>query len=49
MLAFDPDAPEPNQKGTVLEAVTKDQLNIGLTGQIRYRVCEQNLYAYVLE
>ena len=30
-----------------LEAVTKDQLNIGLTGQLRYRVCEQNLYAYL--
>jgi regulator of protease activity HflC (stomatin/prohibitin superfamily) len=27
--------------------VTKDQLNIGLTGQIRYRVCERNLYAYL--
>jgi regulator of protease activity HflC (stomatin/prohibitin superfamily) len=46
-VAFDPDVPEANQKGTVLEAVTKDQLNIGLTGQIRYRVCEQNLYAYL--
>jgi regulator of protease activity HflC (stomatin/prohibitin superfamily) len=46
-VAFDPDVPEANQKGTILEAVTKDQLNIGLTGQIRYRVCEQNLYAYL--
>jgi regulator of protease activity HflC (stomatin/prohibitin superfamily) len=46
-VAFDPDAPEANQKGTILEAVTKDQLNIGLTGQIRYRVSEQNLYAYL--
>jgi len=46
-VAFDPDAPEANLKGTVLEAVTKDQLNIGLTGQIRYRACEQNLYAYL--
>jgi regulator of protease activity HflC (stomatin/prohibitin superfamily) len=45
-VAFDPDVPEANQKGTILEAVTKDQLNIGLTGQIRYRVSEQNLYAY---
>jgi regulator of protease activity HflC (stomatin/prohibitin superfamily) len=45
-VAFDPDAPEANQKGTILEAVTKDQLNIGLTGQIRYRVSDQNLYAY---
>jgi regulator of protease activity HflC (stomatin/prohibitin superfamily) len=46
-VAFDPDVPEANQKGTILDAVTKDQLNIGLTGQIRYRVCEQNLYAYL--
>jgi regulator of protease activity HflC (stomatin/prohibitin superfamily) len=27
--------------------VTKDQLNTGLTGQIRYRVSERNLYAYL--
>jgi hypothetical protein len=27
--------------------VTKDQLNTGLTGQIRYRVAENNLYAYL--
>ena len=46
-VAFDPDTPEANQKGTILDAVTKDQLNIGLTGQIRYRVSEQNLYAYL--
>jgi regulator of protease activity HflC (stomatin/prohibitin superfamily) len=46
-LAFDPEDPSANQGGTVLEAVTKDQLNIGLTGQIRYRVCERNLYAYL--
>jgi regulator of protease activity HflC (stomatin/prohibitin superfamily) len=46
-VAFDPETPEANQKGSILEAVTKDQLNIGLTGQIRYRVSEQNLYAYL--
>jgi regulator of protease activity HflC (stomatin/prohibitin superfamily) len=46
-VAFDPDEPEANQKGTTLEAVSKDQLNIGLTGQIRYRVSEQNLYPYL--
>jgi regulator of protease activity HflC (stomatin/prohibitin superfamily) len=46
-VAFDPETPEANQKGSTLEAVTKDQLNIGLTGQIRYRVSEQNLYAYL--
>src|SRR6202048_632196 len=46
-IAMDPDAPEANRAGTILEGVTKDQLNIGLTGQIRYRVSEQNLYAYL--
>jgi regulator of protease activity HflC (stomatin/prohibitin superfamily) len=46
-IAFDPDTPEANSNGTVLEAVTKDQLNIGLTGQIRFKVSEQNLYAYL--
>jgi regulator of protease activity HflC (stomatin/prohibitin superfamily) len=45
-VAYDPDIPDANRQGTVLEAVTKDQLNIGITGQIRYRVSEQNLYAY---
>lgn len=46
-MAFDPDAPRANQGGTILEAVTKDQLNIGLDGQIRFRVAESNLYAYL--
>jgi regulator of protease activity HflC (stomatin/prohibitin superfamily) len=46
-VAFDPDAPAANANGTVLEAVPKDQLNIGLSGQIRYKVSEQNLYAYL--
>ncbi|MDT8306416.1 MAG: SPFH domain-containing protein [Anaerolineae bacterium] len=45
-MAMDLETPSANQNGTVLDAVTKDQLNIGLTGQIRYRVCERNLYAY---
>jgi len=44
-MAYDPETPAANQGGTVLEAVTKDQLNTGLTGQIRYRVSEKNLYA----
>ena len=44
-LAQDPEDPSANRGGTMLEAVTKDQLNIGLVGQIRYRVSEQNLYA----
>jgi len=46
-MAHDPEDPSANQNGTLLEAVTKDQLNTGLTGQIRYKVCERNLYAYV--
>ncbi len=46
-MAFDPENPNVNNSGTLLEAVTKDQLNTGLTGQIRYRVSERNLYAYL--
>lgn len=46
-MAFDPTAPKANAGGTLLEAVTKDQLNTGLTGQIRYRVSDRNLYAYL--
>src|SRR6516165_289396 len=46
-MAADPESPSANQGGTILEAVTKDQLNTGLKGQIRYRVCERNLYAYL--
>jgi len=46
-IAYDPESPEANQNGSILEAVTKDQLNTGLTGQIRYRISERNLYAYL--
>lgn len=46
-MAFDPEDPTANSGGTLLDAVTKDQLNTGLTGQIRYRVCEANLYAFI--
>lgn len=46
-MAWDPDNPSANVGGTTLEAVTKDQLNTGLTGQIRFRVSERNLYAYL--
>jgi regulator of protease activity HflC (stomatin/prohibitin superfamily) len=46
-MALDPENPAVNEGGTRLEAVTKDQLNTGLTGQIRYRVSEANLYAYL--
>ena len=46
-MARDPEDPTANGHGSILEAVTKDQLNTGLTGQIRYRVSERNLYAYL--
>ena len=46
-MAYDPETPSANQGGTVVEAVTKDQLNTGLTGQIRYRVSEKNMYGYI--
>jgi hypothetical protein len=46
-MAYDPDEPDANQNGQILEAVTKDQLNTGLSGQIRYRASERNLYAYL--
>ena len=46
-MAYDPEQPDANSSGTMLDAVTKDQLNTGLTGQIRYRVSERNLYAYL--
>jgi regulator of protease activity HflC (stomatin/prohibitin superfamily) len=46
-MAYDPESPEANHGNTLLEAVTKDQLNTGLTGQLRYRVSDRNLYAYL--
>jgi regulator of protease activity HflC (stomatin/prohibitin superfamily) len=46
-MALDLETPEANEGGTRLEAVTKDQLNTGLTGQIRYHVSENNLYAFL--
>ncbi|MBL8912154.1 MAG: SPFH domain-containing protein [Archangium sp.] len=46
-LAFDPEDINANRGGTELDAVTKDQLNIGMTGQLRFRVSDQNLYAYI--
>ena len=46
-LAVDLETPSANHNGTILDAVTKDQLNIGLTGQIRYRPSERNMYAYL--
>jgi regulator of protease activity HflC (stomatin/prohibitin superfamily) len=44
-IAFDPESRTANNNNQVLEAVTKDQLNTGLTGQLRYTVSERNLYA----
>ncbi len=46
-VAWDPEDPSANARGAVLEAVTKDQLNINISGQLRYRVAEQNLYAFL--
>ncbi len=46
-MALDLETPSANHNGTVLDAVTKDQLNIGLSGQIRYKPSERNLYAYL--
>ncbi|MFV9503065.1 MAG: SPFH domain-containing protein [Oscillochloridaceae bacterium umkhey_bin13] len=46
-MALDLEDPRANAGGRVLEAVTKDQLNVGLKGQIRYRVSERHLYAYL--
>lgn len=46
-IAFDPEDPQANSGNTRLEAVTKDQLNIGLRGQLRYTVSDRNLYAYL--
>ena len=46
-MAIDLEDPSANEGGQRLGAVTKDQLNTGLTGQIRYRVSEANLYAFL--
>jgi len=46
-IAYDPEVPAANSGGQILEAVTKDQLNTGLSGQIRYTVAERNLYAFL--
>jgi len=46
-MAADQEDPTANYNGTILEAVTKDQLNTGLKGQIRWRASERNLYAYL--
>ena len=46
-MAKDLEDPTANSNGTILQAVTKDQLDTGLEGQLRFRVSEANLYAYL--
>ncbi len=41
-IAWDPDI-----KQDAIEAVTKDNLTVSITGQIRWKPCERNLYAYL--
>jgi regulator of protease activity HflC (stomatin/prohibitin superfamily) len=38
---------DPDISQNSIEAVTKDNLTISLTGQIRWRPCERNLYGYL--
>jgi regulator of protease activity HflC (stomatin/prohibitin superfamily) len=38
---------DPTKSQSTIEAVTKDNLTTGVNGQIRFRVCENNLYAYL--
>jgi regulator of protease activity HflC (stomatin/prohibitin superfamily) len=38
---------DPDIQQDTIEAVTKDNLNVAITGQIRWRPCERNLYAYL--
>lgn len=38
---------DPTKAQETIEAVTKDNLTTGINGQIRYRVSENNLYAYL--
>jgi len=41
-IAWDPDIQQEN-----IEAVTKDNLTVAISGQIRWKPCERNLYAYL--
>lgn len=45
-LGFDPERFNQTGDPTLLDAVTRDQLNVKLKGQLRFRVSESNLYAY---
>jgi regulator of protease activity HflC (stomatin/prohibitin superfamily) len=38
---------DPDIQQETIEAVTKDNLTVSITGQIRWRPCERNLYAYL--
>ncbi len=38
---------DPSKSQSTVEAVTKDNLTTGVDGQIRFRVSENNLYAYL--
>jgi len=38
---------DPTKAQDTIEAVTKDNLTTGVNGQIRYRISESNLYAYL--
>ena len=38
---------DPTKHQNTIEAVTKDNLTTGVSGQIRYRVSESNLYAFL--
>ena len=38
---------DPTKRQDTIEAVTKDNLTTGVNGQIRFRVSENNLYAYL--
>lgn len=38
---------DPSKAQSTIEAVTKDNLTTGVNGQIRYRISENNLYAYL--
>lgn len=38
---------DPTKYQETIEAVTKDNLTTGVNGQLRYRVSEENLYAYL--
>lgn len=38
---------DPDIQQDAIEAVTKDNLTVQITGQIRWKPCERNLYAYL--